>query len=224
MIMAIDEELIETIVARVWRTQLGVPQTMTPTEQAQFLAAETDKITDRIDELMPDTIEIQERYRRETGQQPDYPTTVGLINNARAQARQIALDELLFSLLTPQEEDLEEPELTVDEMAEARQRRAEATAQQTAALQATHQRDPERWINPTWCTEPSPASEALARTLWADRTAWFRVMAARLLQVLSEDGATVPKTVGDPAFRSCTSLVEAQLVAVGRQRDAHARQ
>lgn len=221
MTMTSGEELIETIVERVWRNEVGLPPTMSPAEQKEFLAEQTRQVEARMDELMPDTIEVQASYRRQTGEQPDFLTTVGLMNNGRMQARQIALSEELFSLVAP-EDDESEPELTFEETRELRDRQTQDAAQQLAQTRAAHQGDPDRWTNPLHCNEPEPQIEELADQMWADRTAWFRVLAARLLQVRSEDAMTVPTVPSGAVFRLCTSLVETQLVAAGRPLDARA--
>lgn len=222
MTMTSGEELIETIVERVWRTQLGLPSTMSAAEQTEFLAQQTRQIEARMEELLPDTVQVQADYRRKTGEQPDFMTTVGLMNNGRLQAQRIALDEELFSLLTPEDEI--EPEPSPQDLEAARELQERQAAHRLAQQRAAHRGEPTRWHQPHHCTEPTPEIEELADQLWADRTAWFRVLAARLLQVRSEDAMTVPTVTSGPVFRLCTSQVETQLRAAGRPRDALAPQ
>ncbi len=212
MTMTTEDEPIETIVARVWREELRLP-TMSVAEEVEFLAGETERISDRIEELVPDTMQIQADYRRQTGRRPDYLTTVSLINTARAQARAIVLDEELYSQI-PGRDEAFEPESTIEEA-----QQAQATAD--ARRRAVHRNDPDRWMNPLHCSEPSQQNEDLADRLWADRTVWFRVVASRLLQVRQEDSMAMPQEPTGAVFQSCTSLVEAQLIAQGRVRDAH---
>ena len=110
MIMTIDNEPlkgnepISATVERVWG-QIGMDR-LSPAEQERFLAAETERIEDLIEVRVPDQIELTRLYRQQSGQQPDYLTTVGLINNARNQATAAVIEEELFSQLPDDEEEL----------------------------------------------------------------------------------------------------------------------
>lgn len=220
MIMTIDndpvsaDEPISATVARVWR-QVGMEQ-LSPAEQEQFLTAETERIEDLIEARVPDQIELTRRYRQDHGQQPDYLTTVGLINNARNQIRQSVLDEELFSHLPTPPEDSEEQLPSIEELTQHQ-------AMADAARIAAHRDDPDRWKRALHRSAPTGPIVELVATLWGERRPRFRVTAQYLLQARSEDGQPIPQDRSSDLYRSCTSLLENEMRARGFAADGAAR-
>lgn len=221
MIMTIDnepiraaEEPIGVTVTRVWR-RIGMEQ-LSPPEQESFLAAETERIEDLIEARVPDQIELTSRYRHERGQQPDYLTTVALINNARNQVRQAVLDEELFSHLPIEQDETEQP---MPSLEEATRQRAIVDAER----RAKYRNDPDRWKRALHRSEPTPEIVEQVRQLWGDRSPRFRVTAQYLMQARSEDGQPIPRDQTSDLYRSYTSLLEAEMAARGLVADGAAR-
>lgn len=220
MIMTIDNEPlkgsepISATVERVWR-QIGMDR-LSPAEQERFLAAETERIEDLIEVRVPDQIELTRLYRQQSGQQPDYLTTVGLINNARNQATAAVIEEELFSQLPDDEEDEEPPMLTVEEQAERRER-------EDSARRAAHRHEPDRWKRALHRSEPTEQIVALVKALWGQRGPRFRVTAQYLLQALQEDGQPIPQHRDSDLYQSCTRLLEAEMIARGFAADGTVR-
>lgn len=207
-------EPIRVTVERVWR-HIGM-NGLHPAEQEQFLAAETERIENLIEARVPDQIELTRLYRDQTGQHPDYLTTVGLINNARNQATQWVLADELFSRLPEDDDEDESPMLTVEEAAQRRD-------MEDAARRAAHRHEPDRWKRALHRSEPTEQIMNLVRVLWGQHNPRFRVTAQYLLQARHEDGQPIPHEQGSDLYRRCTNLVETEMLGRGLAADGTVR-
>lgn len=212
--MAVQDETVRQIVARVWRTEIGLPEKMDPTEQQAFLDQEGARIENLIEDQIPGQGPLVEQYRREHNQAPDYKTTVRLINMARMQASEQILAQELYSKV-PEPVAEFEPRQSLEELAEEQQAR-------DADVLAANRHDRDRWMRPVHRSEPTPEVQELVGQLWPHRTAWFRVSAQYLIQARSEDRETIPTGLHDPLLAEFTNQVEQELRAKGRVRDAEA--
>ena len=131
------------------------------------------------------------------GQAPDYLTSVGLRNNATAQAREQVLTEELYALVPQDPHDEPSP------------------AQQPPG-QTVDWGNPDRWRT-TRRSEPTEAIQTLVARLWPDRSDWFAIKAEYLLQARSEDGHELPNSPHSPLARELASLVEADLADAASQ-------
>ncbi|WP_231373837.1 hypothetical protein [Nocardia sp. 348MFTsu5.1] len=209
-------ESVKQIVARVWRTEIGLPDNLTPTEQEQFLDREGERIENLIEELVPGQGPLVEDYRATHGTAPDYLTTVQLITMARHQATEQVLTAELYEQI-PEPSPEFEPTQTLEELEETEQQIAAARIEQARG-------DRDRWRRALDRSEPTPEVEALVSQLWPHRTAWFRVAAQYLIQARSEDNEPIPAGPQDQLVAEFTSQVEQELQAKGRVRDAEHRQ
>lgn len=206
-----EQETVQQIVERVWRTEIGLDD-LNPAEQQDFLNREAQRIEDLIEDQIPGQGPLVEQYRRENQQAPDYTTTVRLINMARLQASEQILAEELFSKVPSPAADFE-PAATLEEQERER-------SEQDQALRAANRHDRDRWMRALHRSEPTPEIEELVAQLWPHRTAWFRVSAQYLMQARSEDSEPIPTGLHDPLLAEFTSQVEQELRAKGRVRDA----
>lgn len=207
-----EQEAVRQIVARVWRTEIGLPTDLDPTAQEAFLDREAERIENQIEDQIPGQGPLVEQYRREHNQAPDYLTTVKLINMSRLQATEQVLSEELYAKVPSPAPEFE-PAQTLEEQDQDQQDRDQA-------LRAAHRHDRQRWTRALQRSEPTPEIEELVAQLWPNRTAWFRVSAQYLLQARSEDQEPIPTGLHDPLLAEFTNQVEQELRAKGRVRDA----
>lgn len=203
----LSQEPIANIVARVWTNWIGLPQEWTREQQQEHLAKETARIETLIDDAIPGQGHLVTSYQREHGTSPDYPTTVRMINQARAQVREVVLTQELYSLIP----DSEEEEIETDPLVIARQQSAEEEA-----LRHSHRNDPDRWKKLLRSSEPTPEIEALSQKLWGDQSAYLRVFGERLLQARQEDGQRLPQSQTDPLFPAFTNQLDQALIDKGQ--------
>lgn len=209
------QEPVKQIVARVWRTEIGLPNTLTPTEQEQFLETEGERIENLIEDLVPGQGPLVEQYRKDHGQAPDYSTTVQLINMARLQATEQVLTAELYEQIPDPGPEFE-PTQTLDELEESeRQRAAERIARSRG--------DRDRWRRALDRSEPTPEVEALVNQVWPDQTVWFRVAAQYLIQARSEDNEPIPAGPQDRLVAEFTNQVAQELRAKGRAPGAESQ-
>lgn len=191
---------IHEIVETTWRTHIGLPQDWTPAEIEEFLAAQTASICAQIDHrsaaMQPQTLR---QWRTTHGMEPDYLTTVGLLNSARQSVTEQVLTEMLYDLIPPQPDDIETD--------------SSATVLPTPSAA-------ERWRYPDARTaEPDHDLDDLADRLLPHRSTLVRVMAAHLLQAMREDGKPLPNSPDDPALALFTNQLEAGMRADGLPLD-----
>ncbi|WP_225730458.1 MULTISPECIES: hypothetical protein [unclassified Nocardia] len=193
---------IREIVEQTWHNHIGLPPEWTPTQTEEFLARETAAICSEIDRrttsAQPQAIQ---RWKAEHGQEPDYLTTVGLLNNTRQSITEQVLTEALYEKIPPEPQDvLETPDAPTD------------LDEQVDAAQ--------RWRDPMARTpDPDPDLDELADRLLPHRSTLVRVMAAHLLQVMREDGQPLPTGPDDPAVAPFTNRLEQGMQADGQPLD-----
>jgi hypothetical protein len=186
-------ELIRQIVERTYRSHIGLPTEWSPEQQRLFLDREAARLSHRTAALAAELAEAAiTQWAQRMGQAPDYLTSVGLRNNATAQAREQVLTEELYALI-PQDPD--------DELEEQ-------------SPQPVDWGNPDRWRT-TRRSEPTQAIQTLVARLWPDRSDWFAIKAEYLLQARSEDGHELPNSAHSPLARELASLVEADLADDG---------
>jgi hypothetical protein len=189
-------ELIRQIVARTYRLHIGLPTEWSPEQQRLFLDREAARLSHRSAALAAELGEAATaEWARRMGQAPDYLTSVGLRNNATAQAREQVLTEELYALVPQDPHDEPSP------------------AQQPPG-QTVDWGNPDRWRTPRR-SEPTEAIQTLVARLWPDRSDWFAIKAEYLLQARSEDGHELPSSPHSPLARELASLVEADLADDG---------
>ncbi|WP_051179973.1 hypothetical protein [Nocardia concava] len=180
---------IRAIVETTWRVHIGLPPEWTNEQIERFLSAETatidTEIQRRIAAYKPQALA---RWRAQTGLEPDYLTTVGLINNLRNQVTEAVLTEALYEKIPAAQdtpvEDAQPTEAPLDSSAE-------------------------RWRNPaTRTNEPDPDLDDLADRLLPHRSMLMRVMAAHLAQAMREDGEPLPVDPSDPRLASFINRLE----------------
>lgn len=205
----LTQEPIAAVVERVWTTDIGMPENWTPEQRQAYLAEQTARIETLIDEAVPGQGPLVEQYRKTHGTAPDYLTKVTLINQARAQAREVILDQELYSLISSRpgadEPSLSDPVEIAQELAD-----------QDARVRAQHRNDPERWKKILHSSEPDREIQELVETLWSGQHVQLQVLAERLMQTRQEDGHRLPTSPTDPLFQEFTSLLDQELVAKGR--------
>jgi len=188
-------ELIRQMVERTYRSHIGLPTEWSPEQQRLFLDREAARLSHRSAALAAELGEAAiTEWARRMGQAPDYLTSVGLRNNATAQAREQVLTEELYALV-PQDPDHDLPQ----------------TQQQP---QTVEWGNPDRWRTPRR-SEPTEAIQTLVARLWPDRSDWFAIKAEYLLQARSEDGHELPNSPHSRLARELASLVEADLADDG---------
>ncbi|RJO77645.1 hypothetical protein D5S18_07885 [Nocardia panacis] len=183
---------IHALVEQTWRDHIGLPPEWTPEQTRRFLNGEAAAICTEIDRRIPGAqLLTLQRWKSEHGHEPDYPTTVGLLNNARQSITELVLTEALYEKIPPENDaaELETPSAATypDNLVDAVQ----------------------RWRYP-WARTPEPDRDLddLADLLLPHRSTLVRVMAAHLLQVMREDGQTLPVGPADPALSPFTNRLE----------------
>ena len=205
----LSQEPIEAVVKRVWTQSIGLPPEWSPQQVTEHLEAQTERIETMIDDAVPGQGPLVAAYRQEHGTGPDYLTTVELINQARAQAREVILDQELYSLIPSADPSVEtDPDVIAQEM-----------SAQDEAIRDQYRNDPDRWKKALRSSEPTPEIVALTETLWSGQHVQLIVLAERLMQTRQEDGHQLPTSPNDPLFQEFSNLLDQELVAKGR---AHA--
>ncbi|NNH73000.1 hypothetical protein HLB23_24590 [Nocardia uniformis] len=180
---------IHAIVETTWRQHIGLPPEWTTEQINSFLTTETATICTEIERR---TVAGQQQalaqWAKATGREPDYLTTVGLINNLRNQVTEAVLTEALY-----------------EKIPVAPETPADSEPKTAVAVSAS----PDRWRDPATRTpEPDPDLDALADQLLPHRSTLVRVMAAHLLQTMREDGEPLPGEVNDPRSASFINRLE----------------
>lgn len=192
-------------VSRVWTDLIGLPESMTESEKQEFLQERTAEISAQI-ELSMGTAQgpLVASFKSEHGREPDFPTKLALIETARAQITAQVLQEMLYEQI---------PE-ALDPFPE------EADSGNVPEKSAEQNRnDPQRWRKALVRSEPRKEIEELTDQLFPTRSTLYRVMAAYLMQTLSEDGRQIPTSSSDPLLPSFISQLEAAMVEDGQPLD-----
>ncbi|MCX5042490.1 hypothetical protein OG921_04795 [Aldersonia sp. NBC_00410] len=205
-------EPIRQIVEQTWRDAIGFPPDWTPTQVDTFLDSEADRLAEMIETQMGSAQgSLVDEWIRKHDHAPDYPTTVSLIETARRSITEQVLTSELYEKI-PNREDPFPPAMSVPEWRESQERE-----QRTRLSEAKG--DPQRWKHPLRRSDPQPEIDELARRLWPDRSALFRVTGSFLLQTRQEDAQPIPTGPEDPLAVSFTNLVSEALTETGRPLD-----
>lgn len=181
---------IRQIVETTYTDHIGLPPEWRPEQRRVFLDQEASRLT-RLVHLS--AASLQERvisdWTKRMGREPDYLTTVGLINQAKAQAREIVLSQELYEQIP----ELIDPAVT------------ETFDDDETPRVDWH--NPNRW-NTLYRSEPTTAVEQLVLRLWPTRSDWFRIKAEYLLQARLEDELPIPDTESHPLIPELVTLIE----------------
>lgn len=195
-------------VTKLYLEHIGLPKELNPDEQQQFLTHESERISNRVDNMR---VEMQEqvltRYQKENGEPAPYREQVRLINQAWKQALDWVITEEIYG---------QHPELMGAYPPDMES--AAAIIEQEQARIQVHASDPERWREPLNCRDSHWSTGQLNRSLWGDRPKMFRYFGTALLQARIDDGQPVPTSQTDPLFPSFTALLEARTAEYERNR------
>ena len=188
---------IRLILEQTYRDHIGVPTDWTPEQTRVFFdfeAARLGRLIAATSAQLQDQAISDATIR--TGQPPDYLTTVGLINQAKSQARELILTQELY-------EQIPDPVEIPDDL-----------SSETNPIDESPSRidwdNPNRWKT-LYRSEPTSPTITLTDRVWPDRTALFRIKAAYLLQARSEDQLPLPQHPNDPLVPELTAMVEQDL-------------
>lgn len=186
---------IARIVERTYRQEIGLPAAWGPEQALEFLHRETTRLALLVAEMAAEMgAAAIAAWEQRTGHAPDYLTTVGLVNTATSQAREVVLQQELYAQIPP------DPEPTEG-----------LTAGDPEQVDPSN---PDRWQTPHR-SEPTEQIEELVARLWPDRSDWFTIKAEYLLQARSEDGRPLPSSPESALTLHLARLVEADLVSDG---------
>ncbi|MDN5751133.1 MAG: hypothetical protein L0I76_23315 [Pseudonocardia sp.] len=191
---------IRNDVDQVYREYVELPREWSAEQRSVFVDRETARLSLLAAELAAQRSDAAiAAWTERMGREPDYMTTVGLINNAAWQGREQVLSQELYALIRtgpgPAESE-QDPTTTED------------------SVGAVDWGDPDRWRT-LRRSEPSPAVTALATRLWPTRSEWFTIKAEYLLQARGEDGLELPSDPRSALAQELAQLVEDDLRSDG---------
>ncbi|NKR80690.1 hypothetical protein GS491_26595 [Rhodococcus hoagii] len=134
-----------------------------------------------------------------SGQEPNFPTTVALIETARRSARQKVLESELY------------PQLSATAAAQTERELAEISAAAAAEARRLREvRDPNRWRRSM--VEVSELAERIVSRVWGTAgTFEFRMLALSLVQQRIEDNEPTPTTSADPVREELEAMIDDQI-------------
>lgn len=198
---AIDP-IVRAEVSRIWREWIGMDPALSVGEREAQIDAEALRLTSMVDQMVGDSPHgfLAEQWRQEhPGQEPDFPTTVALIETARRSARSKVLEMELY------------PQLTAEATSQTEQELAEISA--TAAAEARRlreARDPNRWRRSM--VEVSELAERIVSRVWGTAgTFEFQMLALSLVQQRLEDNEPTPTTSADPVREELEAMIDEQM-------------
>lgn len=196
------DPIIRGEVARIWREWIGMDPELTSTERESQIDAEAARLSQMVDEAVGDSaygFRMEQWKTEHPGQEPDYPTTVALIETARRSARNKVLATELYPQLTDEAAARTQADLdgiTMDALEEAQR------------LKRSH--DPQRWRS--GLVEESELAMQIVNRVWGSSgTFEFRMLALALVQQRLEDDQLTPLTSADPIREELESMIEQEL-------------
>ncbi len=184
---------IRAEVDKVYSQYLQLPQDWTLSRRIEFL----DQEAERLSRLVAETAaqmgqQAIELWARRHGMQPDYMTHVGLLNSSTGSAKELVLQQELYSQIpeTPEEEETpEDPEPLHEVPAD------------------------QRWSSTQFAIDPSPELEALVERVWPEPefSVTFQIKAGYLLAARDEQRQVQPQDQDDPLAAQLAQLVYADL-------------
>lgn len=201
-----DDQAIDPViraeVTRIWREWIGMDPDLTGAERESQIDAEAARLTAMVDESVGDSAHgfVMEQWQAEhPGREPDFPTTVALIETARRSATSKILETELYPQLTA--EAAARTQADLDEISLA------AAAQ---ARRLREQCDPQRWRR--GMVEVSDLARQIVDRVWGiSGTLDFQLLALVLVQQRLEDDQRTPLTSADPIREELESMIDEQL-------------
>lgn len=204
---ALSQEPIAVVVERVWTQNIGLPAQWSPQQVREHLTAQTQRIETMIDNAVQGQGPLVQEHWKEHGTGPNYLTTVALMNQAQAQAREEILDQELYSLIPSSDQSVEtDPEVL-----------AQREINQDNEIREQYRNDPDRWKKILRSSEPTPEIVEMTEKLWSGQHVQLRILAERLMQARQEDGHQLPTSPTDPLFQEFTNLLDQELAEKGRE-------
>lgn len=179
---------IRAEVDKVYSQYLQLPQDWTLSRRIEFL----DQEAERLSRLVAETAaqmgqQAIELWARRHGMQPDYLTHVGLLNSSTSSAKELVLQQELYSQIPEalEEETPEDPEPLLEVPAD------------------------QRWSSTQYAIDPSPELEALVERVWPepDFSVTFQIKAGYLLAARDARGQVQPQDQDDPLAAQLAQLV-----------------
>lgn len=189
-------EAIRQIVERIWVNHIGLPSEWSQEQAETYFETEAARLAGMIEGLQVETQHsvIREWRSAHQGAEPDYMTTVGLINSAMAQAEEIVLSQELYEQIPEGDETSEEEAAQAAWEAQVLEEQGWGKLPEGDEPWAVQARaDPERWTG-VYRSEPTEDVEEAVAALWPQRNGIFRVWMALLWQSRIEDRRPVPST------------------------------
>ena len=183
---------IRAEVDQVYSQYLQLPQDWTLSRRIEFL----DQEAERLSRLVAETAaqmgqQAIELWARRHGMQPDYMTHVGLLNSSTSSAKELVLQQELYSQIpeTLEEETPEDPEPLLEVPAD------------------------QRWSSTQFAIDPSPELEALVERVWPEPefSVTFQIKAGYLLAARDAQGQVQPQDQDDPLATQLAQLVHDDL-------------
>ncbi|MFI6368838.1 hypothetical protein ACIBG0_39675 [Nocardia sp. NPDC050630] len=172
------------------RYQGELPRDWSPTQREEYLSERVQEIAGRIEESTQVLLEHNvAQFSVDWNREPTEQEKIGLANNARLQATEIALHELYDGFDFPEEQtgpDAEPSQLDRELLIGARM-----DAQWTALPPM------QRWMTP-WAEDPDSDLIGLARKLWRGHDVDTKVAAAHLLHARRSADLPIPTSTEDP--------------------------
>lgn len=187
---------IRNDVDQVYRERVTLPPEWTAEQRRVFLDQETARLSRLAADLAAQRADAAiATWTEQTGHEPDYLTTVGLINNATLQGREQALAEQLYAQIPP------DPDPAVE-------------AESVELVESVDWGNPDRWRT-LRRSEPTPTVTALVAQLWPTRSDWFAIKAEYLLQARAEDDLELPSSPDSALAQELALLVDDDLRSDG---------
>lgn len=196
------DPIVRAEVARIWRGWIGMDPDLSEEERDRQIDAEAARLTQMIQSHIGDSshgFRVEQWRQEHPGQEPDFLTTVSLIESARIAARSLVLETELYPQVTPEIAGQTEAEL--DEI-------HAAALEEARRLREIH--DPERWRR--HMVEVSDLAERIVSRVWGtSQPLDFMTLAVSLVQQRLEDNQRTPTTSADPLREELEQMIDEEL-------------
>lgn len=182
--IAVTSPEIRQVVDQVYSQYLELPTEWTLSQRLEFLDQEAERISRLVAETAAQMGEQAiAQWARSNGLQPDYMTHVGLLNAATSSAKELVLQDELYSRIPELPEEQEAP---LDEVPADR-----------------------RWSSTGHALEPSPELEDLVAAVWPEPafSVTFQIKAGYLLAARATQDQVLPLGPDDPLAAELAKLV-----------------
>lgn len=196
------DPIVRAEVARIWRGWIGMDPDLSQQERDQQIDAEAARLTQLIEEHIGDSthgFRVEQWKQEHPGQEPDFLTTVSLIESARQSARSLVLETELYPQVTP--EIAAQTEAELDEI-------HAVALEEARRLREIH--DPDRWRR--HMVEVSELATRIVSRVWGtSQSLDFMTLAVSLVQQRLEDNQRTPTTSADPLREELEQMIEEEL-------------